>query len=347
MNRRTVLTGVATGALAGLGLVGTASGHWVRGTPVFCGCDQLCVCVAGNADVLMAQETDDGGYDVGFVVDGGRLDPAPTGTPHYSGDFCVSTADDNVPDGKIIGLQVAGTRWVNPDQCAQDALDAEQRQLDSTHLRPAGNLASDCETPPCVDSEIEATWEDCETVSLSGPDENLEEIVVYLMRCFDDPGLGCPDGAQATIDDPELPLTLGRDRLAVGDEPYHIDAVEFVGGVHPDHITPPDDFDCGFDQDDTDAIEVIWTDCETVSLSGPDENLEEIVVYLMRCFDDPGLGCPDVAQATIDDPELPLTLGRDRLALGDEPYHIVALDFIGTVQPDDATPPDDFDCHFE
>ncbi|MUV88871.1 hypothetical protein GJ629_02305 [Halapricum sp. CBA1109] len=446
MNRRTVLKGVGAGAIAGVGLTGTASAHRVRGEPVFCGCDRLCVCVEGNADVLVARETDDGGYEVGFLVGDGEIDPYPTGEPRYSGDFCVSTESEGIPDGQIIGLQVAGTRWVNPNECAQAALEAEREQLDSTHERPAGESGDACGSPPCDDDgggievtwedcetvsvtgsgegldeiifhplrcfpgdgpcpdgvpggrnienptlpltidhrylavdddvpyyiagielrgdveqdtfgkpnsldcgfetdDIEITFEDCETVTLSGPDEDLEKIELYLVRCFEDPGEGCPDGQIVTRENPDLPLTLGRDELAVGDEVYRIDAVDLFGDVTPDDATPPDDLDCSFDTGED--IDVTFEDCETVTLTGDDTDLDGIDVYYQRCFEDPGEGCPDGAQATFENPTLPLTIGRNELATGDEQIRIDGVDLIGDVTPDDATPPEDFDCRFE
>jgi len=356
MDRRTVLKGLGTGAVASVGFVGSASGHSVEEPPVFCGCSQLCVCVEGNADVLMARETDDG-FDIGFIVEGGELDPYPTGEPRYSGDFCVSTDDEDVPDGQIIGLQVAGTRWVNPNQCAQAALEAEQEQLDSTHPRPEGDSGEDCEAPPCEGSgddddepdEIEVTFEDCETVTVTGPDEDLEAIDIYYMRCFEDPGEGCPDGAQTTIEDPDLPLTIGRDRLAVGDEDYHIDAVDLIGDVQPDDASPPEDFDCGFDQDEDDEpdeIEVTFEDCETVSVAGPDENVEGIDIYYMLCFE-PNGPCPDGTTRSVDDPEFPLTIDDRYLTVDDVPYSIALIELIGDVEQDVFEQPDEFDCSFD
>lgn len=266
VNRRTILQGLGTGVAASVGLVGTASGHWVEGKPVFCGCSQLCVCVEGDADVLMAQENDAGGYDVGFIVDGGELDPYPQGEPRYSGNFCVSTDDEDVPDGKIIGLQVSGTRWVNPNQCAQRALDAEQKQLDSTHPRPEGDSGGPCGKPPCEhpgrgngkngddapdSGEIEVTWEDCETVTVTGSDEGLDAIIVHPMRCFPDSNL-CPDGVPGgrVIENPELPLTIDDRYLVVdGDEvPYYIVAIELVGDVEQDFYGMPDHLDCSFEE---------------------------------------------------------------------------------------------------
>lgn len=152
IRRRDILKATATTAATaavGVGMVGTASATEVQGKPVFCGCSQVCVCVTGRADVLMARETDDGEFEVGFVVEDGELNPYPTGEPRYSGNFCVSTDDEDVPDGKIIGLQTAGTRWVNSGQCAQKALEAEGEQLDSTHLRPEGDSGGPCGVPPC------------------------------------------------------------------------------------------------------------------------------------------------------------------------------------------------------
>jgi hypothetical protein len=364
VNRRTVLQGLGTGAAAGVGLVGTASGHQVQGKPVFCGCSQLCVCVDGNSDVLMAQENDDGSFDVGFVVGDGELDPSPEGEPRYSGNFCVSTDDEDVPDGRLIGLQVDGTRWVNPNQCAQKALEAEREQLDSTHSRPESDSGESCQKPPCEHpgngngaddgdgddgddaGEIEVTWEDCETVRVTGSNEGLDKIIVHPIRCFPDDG-PCPDGVPGgrTIEDPELPLTIDDQYLAVdGDDvPYYIAAIELQGDVEQDSFGKPDDLDCDFDS--SAEIEVTWEDCETVTLTGPDDNLERIDLYLMRCFDDGP--CPDGQIVTREAPTLPLTLGRDELAGDDTEYRIDAVDLFGDVTPDDATPPDDLDCSFE
>ncbi|APE96441.1 twin-arginine translocation signal domain-containing protein [Halodesulfurarchaeum formicicum] len=136
VSRRQMLKGLGIGAAAGVGFTGAANAHEVIGTPVFCGCSQLCVCVNGTADVLMAQETEDG-FEIGFVVGEDELDPYPRGEPRFRGDFCLDTAQDEILDGMIIGLQVDSNRWVNPNACAQDALNAEQEQLDSTHPRPA------------------------------------------------------------------------------------------------------------------------------------------------------------------------------------------------------------------
>lgn len=261
VNRRTVLKRAGIGAITGVGFVGTVSGHKVVGPPVFCDCSQLCVCVDGNADVLVARATDDGEFDIGFISDDGELDPYPTGEPRYSGNFCVSTDDEDVPDGKILGLQVAGTRWVNPNQCAQRALGAEQAQLDSTHPRPEGDLGASCGEPPCEDVRggdgdddetggIEVTWKDCETVTVTGSDEGLERIIVHPIRCF--PGDGpCPDGVPGgrTIEDPDLPLTIDNRYLAVdGDDvPYYIAAIELRGDVAQSPFGKPDDLDCGFE----------------------------------------------------------------------------------------------------
>jgi hypothetical protein len=255
VNRRTVPQGLGTGAVASVGLFGTASGHQARGKPVFCGCSRLWVCVDGNSDVLVARENDDGSFDVGFVVDDGELDPYPEGEPRYSGNFCVSTDDEGVPDGKIIGLQVDGTRWVNPNQCAQAALEAEREQLDSTHSRPEGESGDSCDTPPCEDSrdgdgddasDIEVTWEDCETVRVTGSDEGLDELVVHYLLCFDEPG-PCPDGTQRSTDDPDLPLTIEDQYLTVEDVAYSIFAIELRGDVEQDFFERPEDLDCSFE----------------------------------------------------------------------------------------------------
>lgn len=138
--------------MAGTGLVGTTSAHEVVGKPAFHGTSQIGVCVNGNADVLMARETSDG-YEVGFIADGMELDPYPQGKPRYSGNFVLSTEDEDVPDGMIIGLQVMGTRWVNPNEGAQEALAAEQRQLASDHPRPEGVSSGPMMAPPCKAEE--------------------------------------------------------------------------------------------------------------------------------------------------------------------------------------------------
>lgn len=147
MSRRAVLGGIGAGAVASVGFAGTATGHEVQGPPVFCGCSQVCVCVDGRAGVLVARETDDG-YEVGFAVDEDTLDPYPDPPARFEGNFCVSVGEE-VPDGKIIGLQVSGTRWVNPNQCAQKALAAEREQIASDHPRPEGEAGGPCGKPPC------------------------------------------------------------------------------------------------------------------------------------------------------------------------------------------------------
>lgn len=303
LRRRTVLQGLGAGAAAGVGLVGTAKAHGVEGKPVFCGCSQLCVCMEGHGGVLMAQENADGGYDVGFLRDG-ELVPYPQDTPPHSGNFCVSTDDENVPEGKIIGLQVAGTRWVNPNQCAKEALEAEQEQLDSTHPRPEGERGGPCGKPPCehpggenggngTDStEVTVTWEDCQTVTLTGPDDDLEKIDIYLIRCFDDDSshktdldgsTGCPTGHILTREDPDLPLTLGRDELALGDEQYVIDAVDLFGVEGPDGGTakPPDDLDCSLDLSEMggEALNIEFEmDDQTITLAEDEDAVSQVTV---------------------------------------------------------------------
>jgi len=355
VNRRTVLKGAGVGALAGVGLVGTASGHEVEEPPVFCGCEALCVCVAGNADVLVARETDDGGYDVGFVVGGGDLDPYPQGEPYYSGHFCVSTADPEVPDGKIIGLQVAGNRWVNPNACAQDALAAEQRQLDSTHPRPVGRSGQACATPPCEDpddgdggDDVDVTWEDCETVRVTGSAEWIEEIVVQPLRCF--PDGPCPDGVPGgrTIENPDLPLTIDDRYLAVdGGVDYYIAGIELRGDGRRESFGKPGDLDCDFDS--TPEIDVTWEDCETVRVTGSDEGLDEIIFQPIRCF--PEGPCPDGVPGgrTIENPTLPLTIDDRYMAVdGDEvDYYIVGVELVGDVDESTFSKPDDLDCDFD
>jgi len=123
-----VLQAVGATAVGGVGLVGTASAtDEADGPPVFCGCSQVCACSSGRADVLVAVEEDDG-VSLRWVE-------------NAEFNFCVSIDDPGVPDGKIIAVQVGGTRWINPNNCAEKALEAEQRQLDSTHPRPAGRAA--------------------------------------------------------------------------------------------------------------------------------------------------------------------------------------------------------------
>lgn len=259
--RRTVLQGLGAGAVAGVGLVGTASGHESQGKPIFCGCSQVCACVDGRADVLMARETDDGGFEVGFVVGDDELDPSPDGKPRYRDNFCVSIDDEGVPDGKIIGLQVNGVRWVNPNQCAQKALAAEREQLDSTHSRAEGESGGPCGKPPCEHpgrkdrkggkkgpqkGPIQVTWKDCETVLVTGSDEGLDRIIVHYVRCFDDPG-PCPDEVPRSIDDPELPLLIADQYLGTDDVPYTILFIELQGDVEQDFFGRPEELDCSFE----------------------------------------------------------------------------------------------------
>jgi hypothetical protein len=98
--------------------------------------------------------------------------------------------------------------------------------------------------------EIQATWEDCETVTVTGSDEGLEGIIVHPMRCYPDDG-PCPDGVPGgwAIEDPELPLTIDDRYLGIdGDEvPYYIVAIELGGDVEPDSFGMPDDLDCSFE----------------------------------------------------------------------------------------------------
>lgn len=202
-DRRRVLKGIGVGAILDLGLVGSASAHEVVGNPVFCGCDRLCVCVEGNTDVLMARETEDG-YDIGFDVGEGEIDPYPEGKPRYSGSFCVDTADGDIPDGKIIGLQVDGTRWINPNSCAQDALEAEREQLASTHPRPEGESGVFCDVPPCettaVGPSIGAELS-CERLVFTNTlDRTVDFTSTYVAE----------DAGDVTLLEPGEQLTFGR-----------------------------------------------------------------------------------------------------------------------------------------
>lgn len=147
-DRRTVLKSLGIGAAAGAGLTGTASAHEVVGKPAFYGTSKLSVCVEGNSGVLMAREVM-GDYEIGFMIGPNELNPYPDGEPRYSGNYTISTDDPEVPDGHIIGLQVAGTRWVNPNEAAQEALAAEREQLASTHDRPTGISAGRDDGLPC------------------------------------------------------------------------------------------------------------------------------------------------------------------------------------------------------
>lgn len=137
LSRRGVLkaagTTAAVGAL-GIGAVGSASAHDVTEI-VFCGCSQVCACGTGWADVLVAVEDGDG-FEFTWIR-------------NVDFNFCVSIDDPGVPDGKIIAVQANGTRWINPNQCAQKALAAEQEQLPSTHPRPEGDSGGPCGKPPC------------------------------------------------------------------------------------------------------------------------------------------------------------------------------------------------------
>lgn len=147
-DRRSVLKGLGLSAVVGTALTGTASAHEVIGKPAFYGTKTLSVCVSGKADVLMARETH-GDFEVGFIVGPDKLDPYPEGDSRYEGNFSVSTDNPEIPDGQIIGLQVGGTRWVNPNKAAQPALGAEREQLASTHDRPVGVSAARTDGLPC------------------------------------------------------------------------------------------------------------------------------------------------------------------------------------------------------
>jgi rubrerythrin len=151
VDRRSVLKGLGIGAAAGAGLTGTASAHKAIDKPAFTGTSKLSICVAGNSDVLMARESN-GEYEVGFIVGPNELDPSPQGKPHFTGNYTLSTDDSDVPNGHIIGVQIAGTRWVNPNEAAQDALAAEREQLASTHDRPKGMSAGWSDGLPCKDT---------------------------------------------------------------------------------------------------------------------------------------------------------------------------------------------------
>lgn len=104
------------------------------GRLVFCGCGQLCACINGYGDVLVADRS---GGDWEFH----RV--------RRSWNVCVTAGEPDVPDGKIIALQVGGTRWVNPNACAERALAAEREHIDSTHPRPEGERGGSCGKPPC------------------------------------------------------------------------------------------------------------------------------------------------------------------------------------------------------
>ena len=137
IDRRSVLKGLGAGAILGVGATGQASATTeTEGPPVFCGCSQVCACGTGDADVLFAAEEAGRTYAFTWYRD-------------VDFDFCVSTDDAGVPDGKIVALQVAGTRWVNPNQCAEKALAAMHEQMHFTHPTPEGEAGGPCGQPPC------------------------------------------------------------------------------------------------------------------------------------------------------------------------------------------------------
>jgi hypothetical protein len=169
--------------------------------------------------------------------------------------------------------------------------------LDSTHSRPEGDSGESCEKPPCEHpgngngdddddddddaGEIEVIWEDCETVRVTGSDEGLDEIIVHPIRCFPDDG-PCPDGVPEgrTIEDPELPLTIDDQYLAVdGDDvPYYIAAIELRGDVEQDSFGKPDDLDCSFESPNTEIDIAFEMDDRTVTLAADADAASEVTI---------------------------------------------------------------------
>jgi hypothetical protein len=371
VNRRSALAAIGTGAgtVVGIDALSERAIAWDRFDVCFRGCDEVWMIVT-ESDIDAGGVDDPPAVAHVIVASGGEAVCRPveftaenaTTLPERFGDSPVVTYDVD-GDEKILGvLEYNYTpdrdeRFDEPVWCVNANQNDCATMAGTPDLLSAPCLPND--HPECPneefcgsdggtgDGDIQTTWEDCETVRMTGDDEGLEEIIVHPIRCF--PGDGpCPDGVPGgrTIEDPELPLTIDDRYLAVdGDDvPYYIRVIELEGDIEQDAIEMPDDLDCSFESD---TIDVTFEDCETLTLSGPDEKLEKIELYIMRCFEDSGLGCPDGHLVTREDPELPLTLGRDDLAVEDEEYRIDAVDLFGDVQPDDATPPEDLDCSFD
>jgi hypothetical protein len=369
VNRRSALAAIGTGAgaVVGIDALSERALAWDRFDVCFRGCSEVWMIVT-EADIDAGGTNDPPAVAHVIVAANGEAVCRPveftaenaTTIPGQFGDSPV--VKYSVGSGeKILGV-LEYNYTSDPDSQFDDpvwCVNANQNNCASTPQTP--NLLD----APCIPDDhpicpagdycggtgggggrngIEATWKDCETVSVTGPDENLDGIDVLYSLCFDGDG-PCPDGTLRSIDDPELPLMIEDQYLTVEGVDYRIDILELDGDVKPDSLRRPDDLDCRFEKPA--HIDVTFEDCETVTLTGPDEDLEKIDLYLMRCFEDPGEGCPDGHITTREDPDLPLTLGRDDLAVEDEEYRIDAVDLFGDVTPQDATPPDDLDCSFE
>ena len=376
--------GAGAGTLAGVGVFSSSVAAWDRFDVCFDGCSEVSMIVSESdidlggtdkppavAKVIVSTETGLECRAIEFTAENATTMPAQFGdfpVVKYTvpaGEKIVGTLEYNYsPDENARFDDPVWCVNANPNACAtecdgdgnvtllQDLSEAACVPADydaeyptSANVCPPSSVCPDGSdgTGDCEGAgDIEVTWVDCETVRVEGSDEGLDEIIVHPMRCF--PNGPCPDGVPGgrTIENPELPLTIDDRYLTVdGDEvPYTIEFIELVGDVEQDYFGKPADLEC-------DLIDVSWGDCETVSLRGPDGNLDKIEVYLQRCFEDPGLGCPDGQIVTIENPALPLTLDRDDLATGDEAYRIDAVDLFGDIRPTDATPPDYLDCRFE
>ena len=214
IDRRSILKGLGVGAVASAGFAGTASAHEVIGMPAFYGTSKLSVCVSGNSNVLMARETY-GDYEVGFIAGPDELDPYPDGEPRYSGNYTISTDDPDVPDGQIIGLQVAGTPWVNPNEVAQAAPAAEREQLTSTHDRPEGISADQSDGLPCRGDP---------TAAADVPLLNYALTLEHLEYAFYRDGL-------AEFSDDEL---MNADALSAFSDRVRMEVPEYLGTIR-DH----------------------------------------------------------------------------------------------------------------
>jgi hypothetical protein len=270
VNRRSALAAIGTGAgtVAGVHALSERVIAWDRFDVCFRGCEEVWM-------IVTESDVDHGGVDdppavahVIVAVDGEAVcrpveftAENATTMPDRFGSSPVVTYDVDA-DEKILGvLEYNYTTdgderfevpvWcvdANQNDCATmagtpDLLSAPCVPNDHPEC-PAGDYCGGTDGDFAVD--VQVTWEDCETVTVTGADAELSRIGVQYMRCLDRAGL-CPDGALRWVDDPELPLTITDQHLVVEDVEYYIAHLELQADRDSAIFKRPDHLDCGFD----------------------------------------------------------------------------------------------------